>query len=454
MSEEHGYQRSGKKCREKFENLYKYYKKTKEGKAGRQDGKHYRFFRQLEALYGGGGETSNNIAASASENLHHPVGSSYRYMSGTAPVSNQELYQPPKPSSDSISLSNNFSSDFDSTSSEEESDLNVTVAEDHDHDHSNERRRRRRTSGGGKREGRKSWKAKIRDFIDSQMRKIMEKQEAWLEKMMRAMEQKEQERVVREEEWRKQEADRIDREHKFWANERAWIESRDATLMETLRKLTGKEILKAQSNSSPPWELSAGRKINQINYDVGGNINNETIIMSSCHDLMKTDSWSELETTRLIQLRTSMDPRFQQQLSCPEQVLLLWEEIAAKMGCLGYHRDALMCKDKWDGISSYLIKCTKKRKENSRMCSYLTNDSSINSHHQHQQGGGGTYSSDTTTTDQGPETARNAQNEQRGASPPNSDTGPEPSYRFMISDTENLWENYGMKFSTKGENNE
>ncbi|KAK1300862.1 Trihelix transcription factor PTL [Acorus calamus] len=52
MAEEHGYQRSGKKCREKPENLNKYYKKTKEGKAGRQDGKHYRFFRQLEALYG------------------------------------------------------------------------------------------------------------------------------------------------------------------------------------------------------------------------------------------------------------------------------------------------------------------------------------------------------------------------------------------------------------------
>lgn len=452
MSEEHGYQRSGKKCREKFENLYKYYKKTKEGKAGRQDGKHYRFFRQLEALYGE--SSNNNMAASASDNLHHPVGvgSSYRYMSGAAAVSNQELFQPPKPSSDSISLSNNSSSDFDSTSSEEDSDLNVTVTVAEDQDHSNERererRRRRRSSGGGKREGRKSWKAKIRDFIDSQMRKIMEKQEAWLEKMMRAMEQKEQERVVREEEWRKQEADRIDREHKFWANERAWIESRDATLMETLRKLTGKEILKGQNNSSPPWELSAGRK---INYDVGGNINNETIIMSSC-----PDSWSELETTRLIQLRTSMDPRFQQQLGCPEQVLLLWEEIAAKMGCLGYHRNALMCKDKWDGISSYLIKCTKKRKENSRMCSYLSNDTCINSQHQHQQqqqqGGGGAYSSDTTTTDQGPETARNAQNEQRGASPPNSDTGPEPSYRFMISDTENLWENYGMKFSTKGEN--
>jgi len=72
MSEEHGYQRSGKKCREKFENLYKYYKKTKEGKAGRQDGKHYRFFRQLEALYG-----DANHPASVSET--HLLGNNFRF---------------------------------------------------------------------------------------------------------------------------------------------------------------------------------------------------------------------------------------------------------------------------------------------------------------------------------------------------------------------------------------
>lgn len=48
-----GYQRNAKKCKEKFENVHKYYKKTKDGRAGRQDGKSYRFFSQLEALYGG-----------------------------------------------------------------------------------------------------------------------------------------------------------------------------------------------------------------------------------------------------------------------------------------------------------------------------------------------------------------------------------------------------------------
>ncbi|AQK45163.1 GT-2-like 1 [Zea mays] len=46
-----GYKRSAKKCKEKFENVHKYYKRTKEGRTGRQDGKSYRFFDELEALH-------------------------------------------------------------------------------------------------------------------------------------------------------------------------------------------------------------------------------------------------------------------------------------------------------------------------------------------------------------------------------------------------------------------
>ncbi|XP_076947569.1 trihelix transcription factor PTL-like [Bidens hawaiensis] len=69
MCVEHGYKRSGKKCSEKFENLYKYYKKIKEGKARRQDKKHYRFFHQLEAIYG---ETTANASAVSVDNIGSP----------------------------------------------------------------------------------------------------------------------------------------------------------------------------------------------------------------------------------------------------------------------------------------------------------------------------------------------------------------------------------------------
>ncbi|KAJ6954084.1 hypothetical protein NC652_005729 [Populus alba x Populus x berolinensis] len=45
-----GYNRSAKKCKEKFENVYKYHKRTKDGRSGKQEGKTYRFFDQLEAF--------------------------------------------------------------------------------------------------------------------------------------------------------------------------------------------------------------------------------------------------------------------------------------------------------------------------------------------------------------------------------------------------------------------
>merc|ERR1711915_771323 len=53
-----GFHRSAKKCKEKFENVNKYYKRTKAGRSGRQDGKTYKFFNQLEALYGNTDDTA------------------------------------------------------------------------------------------------------------------------------------------------------------------------------------------------------------------------------------------------------------------------------------------------------------------------------------------------------------------------------------------------------------
>ncbi|KAI3756955.1 hypothetical protein L6452_04487 [Arctium lappa] len=44
-----GFHRSAKKCREKFENVYKYHRRTKEGRTSKSD-KTYRFFDQLQAL--------------------------------------------------------------------------------------------------------------------------------------------------------------------------------------------------------------------------------------------------------------------------------------------------------------------------------------------------------------------------------------------------------------------
>ncbi|XP_058788122.1 trihelix transcription factor PTL isoform X2 [Vicia villosa] len=233
MCEEHGYQRSGKKCREKFENLYKYYKKTKEGKAGRQDGKHYRFFRQLEALYG------ENNNPSSSSLPHNNFGTNNKYC-------------------DSLSLTN--STEFDTSSS------------DNDNDHSIEGSMEKRKK---KMSGKSFWKVKIKDFIDSQVKKLVEKQEEWLEKLTKTLEQKEKERVLREEEWREQEKERLEKEHNFWAKERAWIEARDAALMEALQKLKGNDETITKTQSSSHHDGNKKRKENtRGSFYFDSNVNN------------------------------------------------------------------------------------------------------------------------------------------------------------------------------------
>uniref|UniRef100_A0A452YIX4 Myb/SANT-like DNA-binding domain-containing protein n=2 Tax=Aegilops tauschii subsp. strangulata TaxID=200361 RepID=A0A452YIX4_AEGTS len=60
---EEGYRRNAKKCKEKFENVHKYYKRTKDSRAGRNDGKTYRFFRQLEAMNSTSGATAAPMAS-------------------------------------------------------------------------------------------------------------------------------------------------------------------------------------------------------------------------------------------------------------------------------------------------------------------------------------------------------------------------------------------------------
>ncbi|XP_017247817.1 trihelix transcription factor PTL [Daucus carota subsp. sativus] len=449
MSVDHGYQRSGKKCREKFENLYKYYKKTKEGKAGRQDGKHYRFFRQLEALYGE--SSSNNPTTSVLNNAHLSGAGVAAFPYGSSQVPNQEVFhQTPRQMIDDSFTPSNSSAFVTSSSDEYCSDLNAAAL---------------------KRKGKRSWKAKIKDFIDGQMRKLMDKQEVWLEKMMKSIEHKEQERMMREEEWRKQEAARTEREHKFWEKERAWIEARDAGLMEALHKLTGTKDIRAPVRSSSPdqgdhGELLSMRAAHHQHPLQNPNDNGSETMMPN-----SSESWPECEITRLIQLRSSMEPMFVQQSGTSEEEVL-WEEIASNMACLGYdNRSAAMCKEKWESINNYLAKAkdqsSKKRKENnvtptvSSSCFYFQNNESICNN----QGGEGEY---RETNDLGGGGAlgglelttslliQSGHHENASRPPPDSNVASSTmqgsSFRFFMGDqTDNLWENYGLKPS-KGDN--
>lgn len=398
MSEEHGYERSGKKCREKFENLYKYYKKTKDGKGGRQDGKHYRFFRQLEALYGG--ETS--CAASVSQTLQPTTTFHCNDLTG-ATNDNNARQTMMSSAADSLSLSD--SSEYDDTSSSD--DIIDRLGDE--------------TSAAGgrrRRKGKGRWKGKIKEFIDGQMRKLMEKQEAWLEKIMKTIEKKEQERTAREEEWRRKEEARMEAEQAFWAHERAWIKARDSTLMDALHKASNTVVASSETTS-------------------------------------EDDTWTEDELSKLVQIRNSVGPRFDRARQNTvvvggnngsyhhhgddDESDVMWEEIAAKMSYLGYDRSGAMCRDKWLHIinnnnnnNNYAMvnhQSNKKRKDynnpGGESCYYMDGDN-----------GGGSYG--------------NCPMEQQQQQQPQKDMSVESCFRLLMGDhCESVWDNYGLKLSDR-----
>jgi hypothetical protein len=380
-----GYHRSAKKCKEKFENVYKYHKRTREGRTGKPDGKTYRFFDQLEAL-----ESHPPIQSPTPPKPHQTaVAASTTTMSMQAlpnnpptqlpqitvtsathtmsmsqggaihvappinllkipsfPPPNPTVLPPPPPFANlSADLISNSASS--STSSDEELD--------------GVRRRRKR-----------KWK----DFFERLMKDVVEKQEELQKKFLEAIEKREHERMVREEAWRVQEMARINREREILAQERSIAAAKDAAVMAFLQKISeqqnpGAHQAVVQYNlpqpqpapppppPPPPAALPPHPALEIQKLDNGENF---TPTSSS--------RWPKVEVQALIKLRTNLDAKYQD--SGPKGPL--WEEISAAMRKIGYNRSAKRCKEKWENINKYFKKVkesNKKRPEDSKTCPYF-----------------------------------------------------------------------------------
>ncbi|OIW01497.1 hypothetical protein TanjilG_19423 [Lupinus angustifolius] len=317
MMEEYGYERSGKKCKEKFENLYKYYKKT--SKEGRHDGKRYRFFNHLQAIYG---EIQTNTHA---RNIHivHETPSS---------INNQtsDVFSNHKGSDQRLSLSKS-SSEFETSSSEnnEESISEIALIMEKEH---------KRQSNGRVR--RKSLRVIVEEVVESCMRKIIEAQDSWMEKVLSVVEQREKEMMYKEDERKKKETMVFDKKvHELRAKERAWVEARDAALMEVVKKHSGREF-EAELFIEEAQDYKNKRE---------GNDSKEY----PCQGSDYRRKWTEMEISNLIQLRFGFEHRFQENGYLENGQ---WDDIAEKMVCLGYNKSATECMQIWDEISISLSK--------------------------------------------------------------------------------------------------
>lgn len=195
-----GYHRSAKKCKEKFENIYKYHRRTKDGRSGRPSNKTYRFFDQLEVF-----ETNPSLpppSDSKPDQTSPTAAAMIVEATAATPPTNPPTTVPPCIQTTSTA-----------------SDLEG-----------------RRTS---------TKKRKLSDFFERLMKQVVEKQENLQKKLLEALEKYERDRLAREEEWKTYEVARIKREQELLVQERSMAAAKDAAVIAFLQKVS------EQSNHSP-----------------------------------------------------------------------------------------------------------------------------------------------------------------------------------------------------------
>ncbi|XWS23561.1 hypothetical protein CRYUN_Cryun28dG0025500 [Craigia yunnanensis] len=370
-----GYHRSVKKCKEKFENVYKYHKRTKDGRTGKADGKTYRFFDQLEAL-----ENLHSLQSLSPPKPQTPTPSSAAMPWSTNPPSASNIHVPsttinptnvpqtnatPYPTIstqavpiDSINpYSNNIQSSFHNISSNLFSiSTSSSTASDDDSDQGNSKKKRK-------------WK----EFFRRLTKEVIEKQEELQIKFLQTVQKCEQERMAREEAWRIQEMARINREHEILVQERSTAAANDAAVISFLQKISGQQPntvqVQPQENPQPPapplQQPQPQPPIQALSFETSKMTNGGNNVVSS-----SPSRWPKAEVEALIKLRTNLDIKYQE--NGPKTPL--WEEISDAMRKLGYNRNAKRCKEKWENINKYFKKVkesTKRRPEDSKTCPYF-----------------------------------------------------------------------------------
>jgi outer membrane biosynthesis protein TonB len=414
---EKGYNRSAKKCKEKFENVHKYYKRTKESRAGRNDGKTYRFFTQLEALHGTGAAPAS-VASQVGPAISGGVSGAARPSSAVRvpaeplPAVSAGVGMPMTTTVGypSISTSNTEDDYTDEDDSDDEGTEELVGGGADD-----QRRKRKRVSDGS---------GKMMRFFEGLMKHVMDRQEAMQQRFLEAIEKREQDRMIREEAWRRQEMTRLAREQEILAQERSMAASRDAAVLSFIQKITGQTIpmpsiaaptinampppshpkpppppqphptpIASVSPAPPPPQPPASQTpppqqqkspMPATPQTPAPQRQSTDIVMTPAETTPHADTqghegsgggatssrWPKAEVHALIQLRSTLDTRYQE--TGPKGPL--WEEISAGMRGMGYNRNAKRCKEKWENINKYFKKVkesNKKRPEDSKTCPYF-----------------------------------------------------------------------------------
>ncbi|KAI3686062.1 hypothetical protein L1987_79732 [Smallanthus sonchifolius] len=424
-----GFHRSAKKCKEKFENVYKYHKRTKDGRTSKADGKNYRFFDQLQALEGSPAAGSHhqlplslppppqvvskppliqpmqNTQIPSIPPAVSPIGTTVSHPNNVDPISVAA------PAVAMPTMNINHVGGFPFSQMNMSASTNSSSSSTSSEDEPLERRRNR--------------KRKWREFFGKLMKEVIDKQEELQSKFLETLERRERDRMGREEAWRMQEMSKMKREHELLVQERSMVAAKDAAVITFLQKITEQnpssvipqistmQLLQQQQQNHPPAPALASTPApvpvavqlspqptpppmqqqpqqqptqslpvpspvpvpvsvptSALPPPVGKNLDNGGGGGGENMLQPSPSRWPKAEINALINLRTTLDMKYQE--NGPKGPL--WEEISAAMRKLGYNRNAKRCKEKWENINKYYKKVkesSKKRPEDSKTCPYF-----------------------------------------------------------------------------------
>ncbi|CAN7125440.1 unnamed protein product [Brassica rapa subsp. narinosa] len=260
----------------------------------------------------------------------------------------------------------------------------------------------------------------LKGFCEGLVRNMIVQQEEMHRKLLEDMVKKEEEKMAREEAWKTQEMERLNKEVEIRANEQAMASDRNTSIIKFICKFTGHDnhddgngtvqspspsqdssslVLpktqgrrKCQTSSSLlPQALTPHNPISLQTNDIPLEpISTETLKTKTQNRKPplsdeKSDTgkrWPRDEVLALINIRRSIssindDDHHKGGISLSSsssRAVPLWERISKKMVESGYKRSAKRCKEKWENINKYFKKTkdvNKKRPLDSRTCPYF-----------------------------------------------------------------------------------
>ncbi|KAI3950196.1 hypothetical protein MKW92_044510 [Papaver armeniacum] len=207
------------------------------------------------------------------------------------------------------------------------------------------------------------------ETIEQKEKDRITREEIWRnlerERMRKETEQMEIDRITREETWRNLEKERMGKEEE----RRAEDSRRSFAVLSLLGKFLGQQIiinagLLGQQESNTPQSIEQ-QKINIpqsseiISHDQSG------------QKQQRSHNWTKHEAQALISVRMAIEQKF---LRGARKSRMSWEEISLGMASMGFTKTAKQCRDKWETMNKCFKRAEKSGKtkaENAKTCPYF-----------------------------------------------------------------------------------